>query len=148
MLFYSHCTAAWCFGYYTRGLELNVVCAQLCKKLWADLWSKARLRQKQTMDHCSGRNKHLAVTQQTGQGPPLDWRYPRMTWTGRLMETRWQGRKNNGQWRRPLTEPTGGRAGSNKFSRGSKFKKKTFNVLKLQHKTHSTQQVTPLMLAQ
>lgn len=39
--------------------------AHCCKRPWADLHSKARLRQreliqKQTMDHCSSHNKHLA----------------------------------------------------------------------------------------
>lgn len=48
-----------------RSPVLWSVCTAVCKRLWADLQSKARLRQrdliqKQTMDHCSSHNKHLA----------------------------------------------------------------------------------------
>lgn len=77
------------------------VCAHCCEKLWADLRSKARLRQKdliqkQTMDHCSSHNKHLACDaanrpmSSTGSELPSA---PRTRRTGCLMKMRGHNRK-------------------------------------------------------
>lgn len=114
---------------FTRTLECVHIAA--CKRLWADLWSKARLRQrdliqKQTMDHCSSHNKHLACDtahrprSSAGSERPLLREQDR---TGCSTKMRSQSRKtppwvqtyghaDKGRFRICLTEPAGTRRGT------------------------------------
>lgn len=145
---------------FTRTLEC--VHIAVCKRLWADLRSKARLRQrdliqKQTMDHCSSHNKHLACDtahrprSSTGSEPPSAPRTrshwlldenekPRVEKLLREFKPTVMLTKN--MFDRTNRQEAGDR--NNKCSHESDSKQ-TFNGLKLQHETHLTQQVSALL---